>query len=225
MSLHFEAPLVVDSTPTPWVRCPSSTESSSFSSVVFVGFPESALGSWKLAELLRQHLIRWYGAVEELDSTEAKTLILNADNIDSELLNEHLRYDQKLVLMASNPINKSLLKAAQELSLNGGFCLVTLKPIGPLGFSRLMSRVVDSPLINPTPVTREGSRHTTYQKRSPVMMRRSSLGETGALSVTASNLSSDVSGSFTPLGGSPSAQLAPRALVVEDNAVSFLNLF
>jgi hypothetical protein len=220
MSLHFEAPLVVDSTPTPWIRCPSSTESSTLSSVAFLGFPETALGSWKLAELLRQHLIRWYGSVEELDSTEAKTLILNADNIDPELLNEPLRYSQKLVLMASNPIDKSLLKAAQELSLNGGFCLVTLKPIGPLGFSRLVSRVVDSVLINPAPVTREGSQEPTYQKHSPVMMRRSSLGEAGALSATASNLSSDVSGSFGPFEGLASAQVALRALVVEDNAVS-----
>jgi hypothetical protein len=221
MSLHFEAPLVVESTPTPWIRCPSSTESSTLPSVAFVGFPESSLGSWKLAELLRQHLIRWYGSVEELDSTEAKTLILNADYIVPEWLNEPLRYTQKLVLVASNPIDKSLLKAAQELSLNGGFYLVTLKPIGPLGFSKLVSRVVDSsPLINPTPITKEDSRNATYPKHSPVMMR-SSLGEAGTLAAMASNLSSDVSGSFGAFGGSPSLQFAPRALVVEDNAVSF----
>jgi hypothetical protein len=161
--------------------------------------------------------------MEELDSTTAETLILNADNIDPELLNEPLRYSQKLILMASNPIDKSLLKAAQEISLNGGFCLVALKPVGPLGFSKLMSRVVDSPLINPTPITRERSRHTIYSKRSPVLM--SSLGEPGALSATASNLPSDVSGSFVPFGGLPSEQLSPRVLVVEDNAVSSSNLY
>lgn len=224
MSLRFDAPLVLESTPVPWLRCPSSVESIRLPSVAFVGFSESSLGSWKLAQLLRQHLARWYGEIEESNLRDAKILIIDADYINLDILSEPLRRHQRLLLLASSPIDKSILKAAQELSLNGGFCLVNLKPIGPHGLCKLLSRMLDSPLAK-TPVTRSmsgsprGNRRASTSTYPPLAMRKNSLNEVGTMSLALRKSSSDGSGSLNLTDG---RLVMPRALVVEDNPVSIL---
>jgi hypothetical protein len=221
MSLRFEAPLVLEAAPVPWLRCPSPVESNKLPSVAFVGFSESSLGSWKLAQLLRQHLERWYGEIAESNAIDAKILIIDADYINPDILSEPLRRRQTLLLLASSPIDKTILKAAQELSLNGGFCLVNLKPIGPHGLCKLLSRMVDSPLAKTAPINRSAStspksnRHVPY---SPLTTRKNSLNEVGTISTALRKSSSEGSG---PLNPTAERLVMPRALVVEDNPVSF----
>lgn len=223
MSLRFEAPLVLESTPVPWLRCPSPFDSNRLPPVAFVGFSESSLGSGKLAQLLRQHLGRWYGEIEESNPRDAKILIIDADYINLDILSEPLRRYQALFLLASSPIDKSILKAAQELSLNGGFCLVNLKPIGPHGLCKLLSRMLDSPLAKTTPHTRstsdgpKGNRRVSTSSYPHRQLRKNSLNEVGTMSLTLRKSSSDGSGSLNPTA---ERLVMPRALVVEDNPVS-----
>jgi len=224
MSLRFDAPLVLEATPVPWLRCPSPVVSNRLPLVAFVGFSESSLGSWKLAQLLRQHLGRWYGEIEESNPRDAKILIIDADYINPDILSEPLRRHQTLLLLASSPIDKSILKAAQELSLNGGFCLVNLKPIGPHGLCKLLSRMVDSPLAKTTSINRstsgspKGKRRASTSTNSPRTTRKNSLNEVGTMSTALRKPSSEGSGSLNPTA---ERLVMPRALVVEDNPVSF----
>lgn len=239
MSLRFDVPLAPESTPSSWPRPPSLIGTAGFPSVAFVGFPADRP---HLAQILRQHLTRWYGEFEESSPTDATILIVDADHISTELLEDPIRRQQKLLLLASSPIDKSILKVAQELSLNGGFCLVNLKPIGPHGLVKLLSRIVDSPTVKLKPLPLSPSSPTTSRSisTSPTTSRSVSVSMISPITSRKNSVdgprtrrrkSSDTSGSVrssvasNPVVPAVPTVPGPRVLVVEDNPVSgFHNL-
>lgn len=207
MVISLQAPPAVYSPGSTWLRNPvSSSTSTKHLKFALVGFPADNRSTLQLATLLRQHLHRWYTDIAETDPLEATILIFNGDVAHHDLLNDPRRYQQKILVLSSSPVEPGLLGMAQKLSLNGGFCLVTLKPVGPHALARLVSKMIDPSL-----------------PRSPVTASRSRLASPSSLSPpkAAPGLPS------TRIKTSPvrtlqtgAQDVKPRALVVEDNAVN-----
>lgn len=208
--MRFAAPPAESSGSPLWLRNPSPFDPSYLPSVVLQGFPTDTRGSTLLASLLRQHLQRWYGPLEEIPKKDNTVLIVDGDTIDASELEEAGRQRQKILLLSSSPVNSQLLKIAQELSLNGGFCLVTLKPVGPHALARLMSKITDAlapqgDLASPTRLQLNVSMAVLTPKPTPenqsfepVSKRKKSLPSAAA---------------------APTRTTALRTLVVEDNPV------
>jgi len=144
MVISMQAPPVVHPPSSTWNRHPSAFDPSKRLTFAMVGFPEENRSTSQLVTLLRQHLQRWYGDITETDPSLAVILIVNGDVVHRNVLDGVNRTQQKILVLSSSPVDPDLLAVAQEISLNGGLCLVTLKPVGPHALARLLSKMVDS---------------------------------------------------------------------------------
>lgn len=151
MVIRLQAPLANVSPGSTWTRNPVPSDHAKHLTFALVGFPMDNRSALQLATLLRQQLQRWYPGIIEKDSSKAAILIVNGDIAHHSILNDENRYNQKILVLSSSPVDADLLTAAQKLSLNGGFCLVTLKPVGPHALARLVSKMVD-PSITRSPL-------------------------------------------------------------------------
>ncbi|KAG8846248.1 His Kinase A domain containing protein, partial [Serendipita sp. 411] len=171
-------------------------------------FPEDSNGIQYLVDLIRQHLYRWYGKFKEEDSPEcANLLIVNGDDIADEFLSEPRRYEQRILVLSSSPIEPALLKRANDLSSKGSLCLISLKPASPpktpeeLTCSPIRSSRSTSPLL--------------MAKRSPILEALKTRRNQSDVSSHQSKSSPEMK----PITNNDQA-MKLRVLVVEDNAVN-----
>ncbi|KAG8756805.1 His Kinase A domain containing protein [Serendipita sp. 396] len=226
MILRLQAPAVMESSPSLWPRLPIPHVSQNLPSISFIGFPEDANGIQYLVDLIRQHLYRWYGKFKEEESPEcANLLIVNGDDIGDEFLSEPRRYEQRILVLSSSPIEPALLKRANDLSSKGSLCLISLKPVGPHALARLFSKLMDNTQASPpkTPEELTCSPIRSSRSTSPLLMaKRSPILEalkTRRMQSDVSSHQSKSSPEMKPITNNDQA-MKLRVLVVEDNAVN-----
>jgi len=211
MVISFQAHPATHSPGSTWTRNPIAFDPKGCLRFALIGFPDDNRSTLQLATLLRQHLQRWYGDIAETDPSDAAFIIVNGDLVHHSILNSVNRSQQKILVLSSSPVDPGLLTVAQQLSLNGGFCLVTLKPVGPHALARLLSKMVD-PLLPRSPARPSPGRMISSDGKRAATLAPSQLSP--LINVTPEKAQ------LTPVEELPRPQdMKPRALVVEDNPV------
>ncbi|PVF92733.1 hypothetical protein CPB86DRAFT_819388 [Serendipita vermifera] len=219
MVLRLEAPVASGSPSSAWLRNPIPPESNMLPSVALVGFDNHSSGSTQQVALLRQALHYWNREIQERPVVEAKLLIFNGDTIEAEKIREGTYPGRKMIILASSPVDTSLLKVAQELSLGGGFCLLALKPVGPIALSRLLSKVVETSISSP-PASNIGLKSPTLSPKSPVLSTRASSRPTTAKTIIEKARRPEATKAMSEPEAPTEGKSTLRALVVEDNPVN-----
>jgi hypothetical protein len=223
MVLRLEAPLALGSPSSTWLRNPIPLESSILHSMALVGFENNNNGSMQQVTLLRQSLQYWCKDLQERPVTEAKLLIINGDAIEADKIRGAAHPGRKMIILASSPVDTSLLKVAQELSLNGGFCLLALKPVGPMALARLLSKAVETSISSP-PNSTIGLKSPTASPKSPINTTKASSRPTAAKSIIEKARRPETAQVVTEPDASVEGKSTLRALVVEDNPVCIWNI-
>jgi hypothetical protein len=224
MVVSLRAPPAAHSPGLTWTRTPVPFDPTKCLTFALIGFPEESRSTSQLATLLRQHLKRWYGNIVETDPSRGAILIVNGDITPHSMFSSVQSCQRKILVLSSSPVDPGLFAIAQQLTLDGGFCLVTIKPVGPHALASLLSKMMDplmprssaavSPVIR-IPPSNDSRLINMPQHLSPL------LGPTPARS---QSLGHDAI--FLPPEAVESAErphdAKPRALVVEDNPVCFV---
>ncbi|CCA73502.1 hypothetical protein PIIN_07455 [Serendipita indica DSM 11827] len=211
MILRFQAPIALQTSAMSLIRNLNKQGHVKFA---LAGFPPEDMSALQLKNLLRQHLTQQYNSFDETsDIDEAAVLIINDhERLNAiKLLKEPKRRHQKILVLSTSPIDNALLQLAQGLSLGGGVCLVSLKPIGPHALANLLSKLSDQSRPS-SPTDSNILKSPRWNKtKSPALRPRSELMLTKA-----------DEGTKRP-EKEPTVEkehARPRVLVVEDNAVN-----